>query len=803
VRQTGNCTWEALCPAHDDGKPSLSIRISDTGKVLVHCHAGCKTPAVLAKLGLRMEDLFPAGGRKGGPTETITYDYCDAEGELVHQTVRYPGKKFRQRQPDGKDGWIWNLRGVHPLLYQLPELIKSDPSALVYVPEGEKDVDSIRGLGLVATCNPMGAGKWDLVAEDAARVLAGRSVVVVADKDDPGRDHAQAVAKSLFPHVASVKVIELPGEAVKDATDWITAGGNVEQLGALVEVAPTWVPPENGGKEEDRGSSGGKKQAREIVALFTDDPASELFHTADFDAYAVFTVKDHRETARVTSPRFERQLRWIYFEATGQAPSSYALGEAQNTLESLALFKGPCEEVHTRIAGDGIDTIYVDLCDAEWRVVEISATTGTYQVINNPPVRFMRARGMQALPVPESGGSLLELRRLINIGNDANWALLLGWLVAALRPRGPYPVLVVYGEQGTAKSTLVRILRALVDPNKADLRAEPRDTHDLAIAAANGWVVALDNISLIKGWLSDALCRLSTGGGFGTRELFTDRDEVIFDAERPVVLTGIEEIATRGDLLDRCVSIELDPIPEEQRRPESELWADVKASAGQIFGALLAAVAYALRTHKEVHLSKLPRMADFAVWATAAERGLGLPAGAIMSAYTNNRASANDVALGSSAIASFVMAMVRERGNWSGTATNLLEDLNKNADDDLRRARGWPRSPQSLGGALRRLAPNLRAAGIDVVFDRAPGHDRGRLIILTARPPESSTQSALSDGGLSADAGIPMASPDGGPDRNANRPPQPSAANAKRIELLDGTDDSDSPGASDVEEVEL
>jgi len=325
----------------------------------------------------------------------------------------------------------------------------------------------------------------------------------------------------------------------------------------------------------------------------------------------------------------------------------------------------------------------------------------------------------------------------------------------------------VFGEQGTAKSTLVRILRALVDPNKADLRAEPHDTRDLAIAAANGWIVALDNLSFIKNWMSDALCRLSTGGGFATRELYTDRDEIIFDAMRPVVLTGIEEVATRGDLLDRCVIIELDPIPEEQRRPEFELWADVKALSGKIFGALLNGVVHALRTHRDVHLSKLPRMADFAVWATAAEGGLGLPAGAMIAAYTDNRASANDTALESSAIATLVLAMVRERGNWSGTATMLLEVLNAKADDDLRRARWWPRSPQSLGGALRRLAPNLRAAGIEVDFDRKPGHGRQRLIKLAATP---SDLSGASDTVTSTDGDVPTVSSDARLDGQTGRP---------------------------------
>ena len=307
-------------------------------------------------------------------------------------------------------------------------------------------------------------------------------------------------------------------------------------------------------------------QAQVIADLFGADGQASLFHNSDGETFATFFVRDHRETWPTASRRFRRHLQRLYYRATRETAKSTAVAEAQATLEAQALFEGAQQEVHARVAGDGVDVIFVDLCDDRWRVVEISASTGTFRVLDDSPVRFVRARGMLALPVPEHGGNLLALRQLLNLADDGDWALVLAWLVAALRPSGPFPILLVHGEQGTAKSMLVRILRRLVDPNRADLRAEPRDTRDLAIAASNGWIIALDNLSHIEPWLSDALCRLSTGGGFATRQLYTNNEEVIFDSKRPVVLTGIEEIATRGDLIDRCISLELEPIPEARRK---------------------------------------------------------------------------------------------------------------------------------------------------------------------------------------------------------------------------------------------
>ncbi|HKF95677.1 MAG TPA: hypothetical protein VKB96_14000 [Gammaproteobacteria bacterium] len=147
-----------------------------------------------------------------------------------------------------------------------------------------------------------------------------------------------------------------------------------------------------------------------------------------------------------------------------------------------------------------------------------------------------------------------------------------GRLVVAMRPTGPYPVLILQGEQGTAKSTAAKVLRLLIDPSAAPLRTAPRDERDLMIAARNGWIIALDNLSGLSSWLSDALCRIATGGGVSTRELYSDTDEVLIDVQRPIILNGIDDIATRQDLIDRSIIINLEPIPENKRKPEAEFW---------------------------------------------------------------------------------------------------------------------------------------------------------------------------------------------------------------------------------------
>ncbi len=232
VRRSGN-GWIALCPAHSDRDPSLSVHVRD-GTTLLHCHAGCTTEAVCAALGIKIRDLFPDGGSP--PQIAETYGYTDEHGNLLFEVVRLEPKSFRQRRPDGKGGWIWSLNGTRRVLYRLPEVLSAES---VLVLEGEKDVESARSLGLVATCNPGGAGKW---REEYSESLRGKRIAIIADADEAGRKHAQQVATSLYGKVESLKVVELPGTS-KDLSEWLAAGGTRRSLeGFIEEFVPEWTP---------------------------------------------------------------------------------------------------------------------------------------------------------------------------------------------------------------------------------------------------------------------------------------------------------------------------------------------------------------------------------------------------------------------------------------------------------------------------------------------------------------------------------------------------------------------------------
>jgi hypothetical protein len=230
-------------------------------------------------------------------------------------------------------------------------------------------------------------------------------------------------------------------------------------------------------------------------------------------------------------------------------------------------------------------------------------------------------------------------------------------------------------------------------------------------------VVSFDNLSGLPVWLSDALCRLATGGGFGTRQLYTDQEEVLFSAMRPAMLNGITDVATRPDLLDRSLVVELPVIAEERRKTEREIWADFDVEHPKILGALLDAVSMALKRLSEVRLEKLPRMAEFAEWATAAEAGLGLEQGAFMRAYAEARSDAVGQALEGDPVAEAVLSFMGKRRQWVGTASELHKKLAPEVSEEVRRTKAWPKQAQHLSARMRRLAPPLRAVGLEYTPD--------------------------------------------------------------------------------------
>jgi hypothetical protein len=268
------------CPTHDDAKPSLSVQVKG-GKVVVFCFTGCCSQEGVLN-ALRERGLWPTG-RGNGRRIVMTYPYHGADGNLLYETVRYQPKDFRQRQPDGNGGWIWNLDGVPRVLYRLPELL-ADQKATVYVVEGERDADRLASLGLTATTNPGGAGKW---RREYSEALRGRRVVVLVDNDEPGREHAQKVAAFLRGVAAEIRILTLPGLGDKqDISDWLGAGHTAEELLSLV-ASPTEVPEDGAGLLD------------EVVAFIRQYVAMSDEQT---DACALWVAHSHAFAAAETTP---------------------------------------------------------------------------------------------------------------------------------------------------------------------------------------------------------------------------------------------------------------------------------------------------------------------------------------------------------------------------------------------------------------------------------------------------------------------------------------------------------------------
>lgn len=482
--------------------------------------------------------------------------------------------------------------------------------------------------------------------------------------------------------------------------------------------------------EKGKRTTADTPQRDQLIELANDRLA--LWHTQD--GLAVASILDgvtdrgaeaFRGSFAIRSKSCRSWLAWAFYKRTGKSAGGQAVEDALRVLEGQALYASRCHEAFVRVAGfDG--AIFVDLGDETHAAVEITADG--WRVVQDHGVRFIRPAGLAPFPEPEPEGSLDELRAFLNV-SKSDFPLVVGWIVGAFRPDGPYPILVLTGEQGAAKSTAARVLRATVDPNTSPIRTMPRDERDLVIAAKNAHCLCFDNVSDLPPWSSDALCRIASGGGFATRMLHTDHDEVLIDVSRPIILNGITNFTTRPDLVDRAITIHLPSIPGESRRFETEFFRDFEAARPFLLGAVFDAVSGALRCVSEAALGQVPRMADFARWVVSAEAAHAVPwdTGVFMDAYANNRRGATEATVHEDLVANAVVALIDDilggcrtapdgspDGCWQGTASELLETLRERVPDYITKSRAFPSAPNALGNKLKRITPALRSVGVIV-----------------------------------------------------------------------------------------
>lgn len=454
---------------------------------------------------------------------------------------------------------------------------------------------------------------------------------------------------------------------------------------------------------------------------------AEFWHDPDNEPYAdVPEGPGIRQTIPIRSREFRTWLSGVFYEFETTALGRQSATDAVDLLAAKAVHGGLERPVYVRAAGGDDEAIYIDLGDPTWKAVKVSREG--WEVVSHPPVRFRRPSALRSLPVPSRDGNLEKLRQILPPIEERDWILTVAWILGSLHPDGPYPILCLMGEHGTAKTSTARVIRSLVDPSKAPLRSPPRDDRDLIVAARNSHIIGLDNLSRIQEWLSDALCRISTGGGYSARELYTNGEEVVYADRRPIILTSIESVVIRGDLADRSIPITLPVLPESSRRTQADLNAELEKIRPGVLGALLDAISMGLRSQSDVELERLPRMADFATWIVACEPALPWEQSQFLEAYTEARRGMIESGIEADSVASAVVRFMNERSVWKGTATALLEAMNA-ARDQAKNAPGdWPDSPRVLSEKLKRAAPLLRESGIQLERGKEGGE---RFIRLT------------------------------------------------------------------------
>ncbi|MEM7311167.1 MAG: hypothetical protein AAF682_31155 [Planctomycetota bacterium] len=462
----------------------------------------------------------------------------------------------------------------------------------------------------------------------------------------------------------------------------------------------------------------------------------ELFHTPgglDADCYATVPVKDHHEVWPLESRGFRRWAAHEFRNAYGRAPSDIGLQGAQTSLAGEAAFDGDEREVFVRRAFvDGC--LYLDLANRKGEAIQID--TEGFRVVDavDHDVRFLQKNGTLPLPYPAPDGAVDELRKVLNVAKEEDWTLAKGFLLSCLHPTGPYIGIAPNGEQGSGKSWFSRTVRRVIDPSDRDLRRPITNEADLAIAASSSLILAVDNLSRLSENLSDAYCSLATGASLSKRKLYTDFDECSVFFKRPVILNGINNVATRADLADRVLPLNL--TPPIKRLSERRLEAAFAEMHPRVLGALLKAASAGLRRWDEIDIDDPERMVDVLHWVTAAEEELGIEPGGFRRVYSAKASSAAREALEDAPVASEVVEFMRSRREagqfeWCGTCKELDSALRQRWGPDDKPPKGWPRSPQGFGRALRRAAPLLRPEGIAVV---EPGeNDRPRNYILRIR----------------------------------------------------------------------
>jgi hypothetical protein len=431
----------------------------------------------------------------------------------------------------------------------------------------------------------------------------------------------------------------------------------------------------------------------------------QIFTGDDGAVYATVEMSGHFENMNVRSMRFRQWLGKLYYDEVGAVAGKSSCDEA---VEVLSFQTGTAVKTFLRVGGTDT-SVYLDLGNSQWEAVEIDANG--WRILGNAPVRFRRTAKMQPLPTPVKTNveaALVELFSLINIAAEDRM-LVIAWLLAAMRHKGPYPVLTLIAEPGSAKTTTAKALKRLISPYVAETRSRPKTVEDVYVASNNDWILVYDNLSSIPLDISDAFCRMATGGGFATRELYANLEEVVIDQQQPLIINGVADIVRKGDLASRIVTVTLPTITTDNRIDESEWEKRFTDAHPRILGALLDLLSYVTAELPKVKCP-LPRMADFAKLGVALDTATGITGEphSFAERYAESNRQGTMTVIENSATYRPLWRFMEKVGSWEGTAASLLEELRKVST--FTEKLDLPKAGNALVKEMNGIAPNLRTA---------------------------------------------------------------------------------------------
>jgi hypothetical protein len=437
-----------------------------------------------------------------------------------------------------------------------------------------------------------------------------------------------------------------------------------------------------------------------------------FFHNSLEEAFVAVDKGKFYEVNGIEDKKYQMLLRKRYYDKTQKAPSKENITQAIGVLEAKALYEGDELEVAKRCTSVE-NTIYYDIGDKASTIIKIDEHG--WEVDNSKQILFIRKNNMKEQVIPEPHEDLVGLlERHFRFRDEEDKTLHVVSLVTRLIPHIPHPIEVIHGEKGASKTTTMKMNRSLIDPASRDIISIPKGIQDLAIILFNNYMPCFDNLDSVSAEKSDLFCIASTGGGYSKRKLYTDDDEKIINFKSRITLNGINVMATRADLLDRCIVLALERIPEDERKEETRVWNDFNADKPKILGAMLTTLSKAMKIYPTVTLDKLGRMADFTRWGYAVAEACGIGGEVFLKAYLNNQKKANQEAVESNPIATALIKYMDEAKSFNGTVSSLLTVLNQVAEAEQidTTSNLWAKEPNVLSRKLNEIKSNLELEGI-------------------------------------------------------------------------------------------